>query len=372
MSERSNTDLLTYCDWYTRQGTAGEMRNRCDVELQHNLQFNNRHSLIWGGSFLSTGDKITPDEVPVSPERRRDNVVSGFAQYEVAVVPEHLRILGGTKIEHNGYSGFENQPQVRAVWTPNKLHTVWGSASLAVRTPARYESDLSLIELAGTVNGVPLYVEVDGNPNLQSERLKAYEAGYRYQLSPAVSFDLALFYNDYDNLITPTAGVPSPNDALLHSTFLNTGRAQTHGAELSVKWKPLRHWVLSPGVTELRGSPIAAQATPRHLFNVQSRVDLPHRLEFDSGLYHYNALPFQANLDNSLPPQAVPAFYRVDVGLAWHATPQWTFAVWGRNLQSEKHVENLDSILVGPAGEVPRSVSFKVLWQSRPENAKSK
>jgi iron complex outermembrane recepter protein len=372
ISERSNTDLLAYCSWYTREGTAGESRNICDLELQHSYRFNPRHSLIWGGSFLSTGDKITPDEVPVSPERRRDNLVSGFAQYEVVVVPEHLRILGGTKIEHNGYSGFEYQPQVRAVWTPNKRHTVWVSASRAVRTPARYESDLSLIEPAGTVNGVPLYVEVDGNPNLQSERLKAYEAGYRYQLSPAASFDLALFYNDYDNLITATAAVPSSNDALLHSTFLNTGRAQTHGAELSVKWKPLRHWVLSPGVTELRGSAIAAQATPRHLFNAQSRVDLPHRLEFDSGLYHYSALPFQANLDNALPPQAVPAFYRLDVGLAWHATRQWTFAVWGRNLQSEKHVENLDSILLGPAGEVPRSVSFKLVWQSRSENAKSK
>jgi len=372
ISERSNADLLAYCSWYTREGTAGEARNTCDVEVQHSYRFAPRHSLIWGGSFLSTGDRVTPDQVPVVPERRRNNVVSGFAQYEFVIIPDHLRILGGTKIEHNDYSGFENQPQVRGVWTPNKLHTVWGSASRAVRTPTRYESDLRLTEPAGIPGGGPLYVAVRGNPVLQSENVDAYEAGYRYQPNQAVSLDLALFYNDYDKLITATPPVTSSTDSLLHSTFLNNARGQTHGAELSAKWKVLSHWVLSAGVTELRGSPIAALANPRHLFNVQSRVDLPHRLEFDSGLYHYSAVPFQANLDNALPDQDVPAFNRVDVGLAWHATPQWTFAVWGRNLQSDKHVETLDSILVGAAGEVPRSVSFKLVWQSRPENAKSK
>jgi iron complex outermembrane recepter protein len=373
ISERSNIEVMSYCDWYARQGTAGEMRNRCDLEFQHSREFSKRHSLIWGGSFLSTGDKVTPDEIPVVPERRRNNVLSGFAQYEFVIVPDRLRILGGSKIEHNDYSGFENQPQVRAVWTPNPHHTVWSSASRAVRTPTRYESDLRLVQLAGVSNGVPFYLEVDGNPRLQSENVDAYEAGYRYQPKLGVSFDLALFYNDYGNLIATTPAAPlSSNDPLLHSTFLNTAHAQTHGAELSLRWKPLRHWELSPGVTELRGTPLAAQANPRHLFNVQSRVDLTRRLEFDSGLYYYSEVPLQANLDNALPNQEVPAFTRVDVGLAWHATSQWTLAVWGRNLQSDKHVESLDSILLGPAGEVPRSVVFKLLWQSKSENAKSK
>ncbi len=93
ISGRSTTELLTYCDWYTREGTAGEMRNRCDVEFQHTHEFNARNSLIWGASFLSTGDKVTrTSSRPVVPQRRRDNVVSGFAQYEFVVVPDHLRL----------------------------------------------------------------------------------------------------------------------------------------------------------------------------------------------------------------------------------------------------------------------------------------
>jgi iron complex outermembrane recepter protein len=370
ISDRSTIELLTYCDWYSREGTAGEMRNRCDIEFQNTHEFNARNSLIWGASFLSTGDNITPEEVPVVPERRRANVASGFAQYEFVFVPDHLKVVIGSKIEHNDYSGFEYQPQVRAVWTLNKVHTIWTSVARAVRSPARDESDLQLIVPSGVSNGVPFYVEVVGNPALESEHSKAYELGYRYQPVPTLSFDLALYYNDYSNLITEPLAHPVANSPLFQTTFVNAGRAQTHGAELSVKWRPVRHWTLSPGVTELRGSPNAAAVNPRHQFNVQSRVDLPRNLELDSGLYHYSAVPVQASLAFGVPAAGVSALNRVDVGMSWHATSQWTFAVWGRNLQSEQHVESLPSILVGPAGEVPRSFVFKVAWQQKAEIAR--
>ncbi len=367
VSDRSSTELLTYCDWYTREGTAGEMRNRCDIEFQHTHEFNVRNSLVWGVAFLSTGDKVTPEQVPVVPERRRDNVVSGFAQYEFLVFPDHLKVVVGSKVEHNDYSGFEYQPQARAVWTPNKLHTVWTSVARAVRSPARDESNLQLVVPAGTSNGIPFYVEVLGNPALQSEHLRAYELGYRYQPIPVLSFDLALYYNDYSNLITEPLAHPVANSPLLQTTFVNEGRAQTHGAELSVKWRLIRNWTLSPGITELRGSPNAAAVSPRHEFNVQSRVDLPHKLEFDCGLYHYSALPVQASQAFGIAAAGVSTLNRVDVGAAWHATSQWTFAIWGRNLQSAQHVESLPSILVGSAGEVPRSFVMKVTWQQKAE-----
>jgi len=369
ISDRSNFELLTYCDWYTREGTAGEERNRCDVEFQHSHEFNKKNSLIWGGSFLSTADHVTPENVALVPDRRRVNDISGFAQYEYTVVPDRLRILAGSKIEHSGYSGFEYQPQLRVAWTPNKLNTIWASVARVVGSPTRVDNDLRIVVPGGVSNGVPFNVEVLGNSDLQSEHLKAYELGYRYQQASTLSFDLALFYNDYSNLIINTPPKFGPSSPLPLVTSTNGGRAQTHGAELSVKWRPVRRWTLSPSVTELRGSANAALANPRHQFNVQSRVDLPHRLEFDSGMYYYSALPIQVSQSFQVAAAGVSAFDRVDIGLAWHATAQWTFSVWGRNLQSRQHVESLPSILVGPAGEVPRSVSFKVMWQQKVESA---
>ncbi len=373
ISDRSSTETTSYCDWYARFGAPGEMRNTCDLEFQHSHAFNDRHSLIWGGSFFSTGDDLSPDAAPYSPERRRNNVVSGFAQYEVVIVPNRLRVLGGSKVEHNGYTGVEYQPQVRAVWTPNRSHAVWASASRGVRIPSRNNSDLRLLAPAGAANGIPVFLAVTGNPNLESERLKAYELGYRYQPHPVLSFDLATYYNDYRDLIVTRQAVPEflPDRIILHTPFINGPAAQSHGAELSAKWRPWSRLSISTGITELRGSRDAIQASPQHIFNVQSRVDLPHRVELDAALYHYGEVP-PGSASPTAPLQAIPTLNRVDLGTAWHVKPQWTLAVWGRNLQSDRHRETRDTVFLDQAGDVPRSVVFKLLWQSKPESAGSK
>jgi len=369
ISSRSSTDLLAYCDWYTRTGVPAEMRNTCDIEFQHNYAFTSKQSLIWGGSFLSTSDDLTQDPAPYSPEKRRNSVVSGFAQYDVTIVPDRFRLLAGTKIEHNDYTGFEYQPQARAVWTPNKIYTLWASVSRAIRSPARNESNLQLLVPSGMSNGEPVFIDITGNPNLKSEHLKAYELGYRYQPSQAFSFRAAAYYNDYSNLIVTANPIAQfiPNALLLKTPYVNDGSAQTHGLELTVSWKPIERWTLSSAVTELRGSRRAAEASPRHLFNVQSRFNLSHNMELDSGLYHYGALPIQATVSAGSPPMGLPAFNRVDVGLSWQATSQWSLAVWGRNLQSAAHVESLATSFDGLGTEVPRSVSFKVMWQQKAE-----
>lgn len=368
ISDRSSTDLLAYCDWYTRTGVPAEMRNTCDAEFQDDYEYSKRQSLIWGGTLQTTGDNLSQDPAPYSPEQRRTSVVSGFAQYEFVLVPDRFRVLAGTKLEHNDYTGFEYQPQVRAVWTPNKIHTIWTGISRAIRSPSRNDSDLRLQLPIGESNGTPIIEDITGNPHLTSEHLKAYELGYRYQPAQSFSMDAAIYYNDYSNLIVQPVGVPeaTPNAIVLLSPFVNGPSAETHGLGLSARWSPLQYWMLSAGVAETRGSPDAAEANPRHIFNVQSRLNLPHHVEFDSGLYHYGALPVQP-APPGLGPQGLSAFNRVDVGLSWHASSQWTLAIWGRNLQSNMHVESLPTSLYGIGTEVPRSVSFKVMWQQKAE-----
>jgi iron complex outermembrane receptor protein len=374
LSDRSNTDLLAYCDWFTRQGNSAEMRNSCGLDFQHSYDFNRKHSLIWGGSFLSTGDDLDQDSIPLVPSRRRLNLVTGFAQYELEIVPERFRIIAGSKIERNYFSGFEYQPQMRAVWTPSKTQSVWGSVSRAVRTPVRSDHDVQFLVPVGNSGGLPVFLHYIGNPNLQSEHLRAYELGYRFHAASAVSFDLALYYNDYNNLIVQAPPVTQvlPTAIFLNALTINGPKAQTHGAELSAKWRPVAHWLLSAGVTELRGSANAAEANSHHLFNLQSRLDLSQKIEFDSALYHYSALPLQENpLNLQFPPRGNPNLNRVDIGVAWHINQQCTLAAWGRNLQSDNHVESLDSIVAGVADEVPRSVVLKFLWRSRSESSSS-
>ncbi len=121
-------------------------------------------------------------------------------QYGFALIPDRLRLIAGTKIEHNGYTGGEYQPQVRAVWTPRKQHAFWASISRALRVPSRGESDVVLQTIVPNVGpgGLPVLLEIYGSNDLHAERLHAYEAGYRYQTN-SFAFDLSTYYNAYSN-----------------------------------------------------------------------------------------------------------------------------------------------------------------------------
>ena len=368
ISDRSSTETFAYCDWYSREEFPEEKQNTCFLEFQHDFAFTARHSLIWGGSFQTTGDA----SVDLSPEYRRSNVESGFFQYEYVVVPDRLRVLAGSKFEGNPFSGIEYQPQARAAWTVNEANLLWGSLSRAVRDPSHYEVNLDTIMGVAPSPAGPITFLALGNPHLQSEHLKAYELGYRFQPGAAISLDLATYYNSYDNLIAfALVPIQPPLHVVtmaVNKTAATGGTAQTHGAEFSANWRPIRRWMISPTFTETRGSTNAMANIPRHLFGVQSRFDLARSVYFDAGLYHHSALAPAAGAVPGAPPvPGVPTFNRVDLGLSWRPRSQWTFGVWGRNLQSDKHVEFVNDFFGGTEGEIPRSLSLKFMWQSNPE-----
>ena len=102
---------------------------------------------------------------------------------------------------------------------------------------------------------------------------------------------------------------------------------------------------------------------PRHQANIQSRVDLPLRFEFDSALYYYDAHTISYPVGVTFVEHTTN---RVDVGLSWHPRPEWTLSVWGHNLQSAHHEE--DGSLYFETGQVRRTVVFKMSWQSAQEH----
>lgn len=91
---------------------------------------------------------------------------------------------------------------------------------------------------------------------------------------------------------------------------------------------------------------------------MQSRLDLTQHLNFDTAYYYYDAIP------HTLPPGN-----RVDVGLSSKPIHGFTFSVWGRNLQTDRHQEAAAFVL--PAGEIRRSVVFKLTWESDSDQGKS-
>jgi iron complex outermembrane recepter protein len=375
MSEASSIDLLGYCQWTKRDNlTAGGVQNTCDVEFQHNLAFGTRHSVNWGAAVETTGDLLVQNfTAQYTPRSRRTTTVSGFGQYEVQLIPDRLRLIVGSKFEHNSYTGFEAQPQIRAVWTPGQSHTVWGAVSRAISLPTRVQSagDIKLF----AAPPIPItYSAFVGSPDLNSEELRAYELGYRYQWKDTFSFDGAIYYNDYHRLIGAAPGMPIVNPVPLYVVIPvqvgNFGVGQTHGAELYLKFRPARRWVVSAGITELRGtSPTAVgnmNGLPRQWATVESRLDLVHTLEFDSALYYYDVTSAGMLVTGSAPTHS-----RLDLGISARPVRGLTLSIWGQDITS---AWNLESSIGAPGtaqiGAVRRSVAFKIAWQPNLEQRK--
>lgn len=363
-SERSSTEVLGFCDWTDRVAVVDtEYRNTCDVELQHNYAFSARQALTMGGGIMTTSNSwpmmFTTSFLPAS---WKDTTYSGFVQYDLSVVPDRLRVIAGSKFEHNDYTGFEYQPQIRAVWTPSPSNTLWAAYSRAVRIPAEIEEGLRDREFE--VNEAPpTFVTIEGHAGVKSEILHASELGYRYEWGQRFSVDAAIYYNSYSRLLglsAPGTGVvnPSPLYVDLPVNIYNVGSGETHGLELSLEYSPVRRWVLSTAMTELRGNSVASVEfpvvahNPRQQVNVQSRFDLTRYLNFDAAYYYYDAIR-----------GVLPTVNRVDAGVSTKSIRGFTYSLWGRNLQQDRHVDAIPQTLLG--GEIRRSVVFKVTWEPK-------
>jgi iron complex outermembrane receptor protein len=363
-NDDSDLNVLGYCDWTDRFSSAlTENRDTCDVEVQHRYSFTPRQTLTWGGSILTTEEiwnqTFTNRFVP---PYQRVTTYSAFLQYDVVLAPDNIRLIGGSKFEHNPYTGFEYQPQIRAVWTPYKPHTLWAAVSRAVRTPDRLDEDI--LDRNMQINPSPPppeFLLFTGNPAVKSEVLIASEVGYLYEWRQKFSVDATAFYNHYNRLIGASApGSPIVNPSPFFIDFpvqaTNEEGGQTHGLELFAKYTPLRRWTVSVGITELRGASPAGTAfpavanNPKHEVNARSKLDLTQFVNFDASYYYNNAIS-----------HLLPPLNRLDVGLSTRPIRGFSFSVWGKNLQQDRHKEAIPQLFLG--GDIRRSVVFKVIWE---------
>ena len=58
---------------------------------------------------------------------------------EIRLVPSRWTLTLGSKFEHNDYSGFNAQPNVRVLFSPSARQVLWSAASRALRVPSRVE-----------------------------------------------------------------------------------------------------------------------------------------------------------------------------------------------------------------------------------------
>jgi len=317
---------------------------------------------LWGAGYrLTSGDTASVPTIQFVPENRTDDVWSAFAQDEIRIVPSRWTLTLGSKFEHNDYSGFNSQPNVRLLFSPASKHVFWSAVSRALRVPSRVDSDLSLTAFFEPT--APTFFRVQGTKDFKPERLTAYETGYRTQPTEHLFFDLALFYNDYTRLFSlePGASFTEPSPAPSHQVlplFIENGlRARVHGGEIAGEWRPITAWRLNGSYSYLRMNLFEAPgsldtttegstegSSPRHMANLRSALDLPGNLGLDVTLRYAGRLPAKQ----------IDAYTEMDLLISRRLARGYEISLAGQNLLSSHHVE-----LGGGAGapiEVERGV----------------
>lgn len=367
-SESSSVTVQAYFDYLKQEQTGtGEDSDTYDLDLQHRFALGSRNNVTWGLGYREEDDDFHSGPFAAwTAASAHNHLFSSFVQDEISLVPDRLKLTLGSKLEHNDYTGFEVEPSGRLAWTPTEHQTVWTAVSRAVRTPA-WSDTHAAVNVFLAPGAPPELFTTRGITGLKSEDVVAYELGYRLEVTKHWSLDIAGFYNQYGNLITPTAGTPTfvpgpPAYVQVPFTYENTEAGHSYGVETSARWDVTDRWHLTASYSWMQMHLDVAStllgAVPQNQAQLRSSLDLPYHLELNGAISFVDEFtaPYGVGEMN------IPSYVRLDLGLIWHATKDLELGVWGQNLSEDHHVE-FASYKTSLVTEVPRAVVARVIWR---------
>jgi iron complex outermembrane recepter protein len=337
LSETSNFIVQTYFDRYWTNDAPGALADQLqtfDIDFQHQFTLGKQHEILWGIDYRNVNDHVINRTINVGllPTRKNLDLISGFVQDAISI-GEKTKFTVGTKILHNVYSGIEIQPSARLSFSVSPHDFVWAAISRAIRAPSRLDVDYYL----PTFPVPPESPSVAGGPDFTSEKLLAYEAGYRLQPGERSTFSIAGFYNVYRDLYSVEA-LPGT----LTYQIQNGSEGESWGGEFTGTYQILDPWRIKLGYTyinkDLRNKP-GRDFDPSYLGNdsrnqavLQSILNLPKGFQLDLTARYLDYLPA------TLATPEVPEYFTFDARIALQLK-YFEFSVVGQNLATEEHVE---------------------------------
>jgi iron complex outermembrane recepter protein len=351
-TENSQLSVQAYVDHTEREappdGAAFDL-DTYDLEIQQSFTIGSTHKIVWGAGQRFHDYKIeNVGALQFIPSQRTLDLGNVFAQDVISFGPS-LDLTVGLKLENSPYSGWTGMPDLRIAWSATDSGLLWAAASRAIRSPTPF--DVDVVELVGAT---PFLV---GNRDFQTEKVTAYEMGYRGRFGELMTVSLSGFYDQYDDLrtveITPVVFLPL--------SWGNRMKGETYGVEgwADIQIRPW--WRLSPGFRTLhKDLQFKAGASgllgveqagndPSWTAKLKSSMDLGEAVTFDAFLRYVSELP-DAQHD---------AYYELSARLAWDISESLQLSISGFNLLHERHTE-----YAPPIGEqIPRSVFVELRWR---------
>jgi iron complex outermembrane receptor protein len=321
-----------------------ESRNTFDIEFVHHFTLLQRQHISYGGG-LRFSPYLThkgQSEDTLSPASGDDHVHTAFGQDEVELGPQ-VTVTVGAKLQHNNFSGFDVQPSARVLWAVSKRQSLWGGVTRAVTTPSDLEENFLIVDQEAPNT----FLQVLGNKHFKSEDVIGYEAGYRIVRGDRFYLDLSSFWNQYSRLQSFSAltSSVSANNTYLTIQYQNQIAGHTTGFEFAPRISVASWWRVNSSYSFVSSTFSAngptsnisstgsvstyEKSTPRHGVFVESKMDLPLRIQFDQ-FYRYAS---------SLPAQKVKGYQTMDLRVSRPLGRDFKIQAVGQNLFQPHHAE---------------------------------
>ena len=359
-----------YFDHNVRRRLVGQedTSDTWDLALQHTFTAGERHKIVWGGGGRSIRYAVTNSfQINLPQPWGREELLNLFAQDEIALLPDRLRLTLGAKVERSSLVNGPNlQPDARLLWNVDAEQVLWAAVSRANRLP-------SLVEKTATVRATfvppvspspfPIVGVIDGNEGLRPERLTSYQVGYRNAVNANLTLDVTAFVHRYRDLILatggPTCGLAGSPPSYLECAmqFRNAGIGKAHGAEAVVDWRPFESlrvqtaWSVIDLDVPADTNGIAAR-TPNQQMSLRLSHDVSDKVQTDLIMRRVSGLGGRVD---------VPAYNTADARLAWRPERNLELSLTGRNLFDPRRVEFSDDPFF-TVGEVRRSFIVAARW----------
>ena len=312
-----------------------------DLDFQQTLALGERHSVVWGlGQRSHDYDITSTATLAFQPEHRNLQLTNVFAQDSIELGGQ-FTLVAGIKFEKNSFTDWSTLPDLRLSWAPNPHTLMWAAAARAIRAPTPFDVDVQEYS-----NGL---LFIAGDPAFRTEKVDAFELGYRSQPHDAMSWSLAVFYDEYDDLRTIE---PTPQ-AFLPLHWGNLMEGETYGFELWANWQVTRWWRLSPGYRSLEKRLSFSDGASELLGVEQAGNDPAQRALLKSSM-DFGRWSLDATLRyvGKLPSPENPSYTDLGARLAWRASDSLEIALSGINLLDATHAE----YALPTANEIRRSI----------------
>ncbi len=339
----SSTSHLNFQMYHSRLVAHGEdheldiEEEKFDMSLEHAFMLGERNRIVWGGNYRSV--EVNSDYL--RPETDHDDLLGFFVQDEIHL-RESLSLVAGVKYENNSFTGREFSPRGCLLFSPAPNHHLRLSVSRAYRTPSFAENSVWLTQPLPRPLPPLSLVAAEGNRRLHTEKMTAFELGYRTTLFNRVGLNVELYYNEIDNVVRDSM---SRYKLPFRITWDNTYNTIAKGTEIAVDIPVTPWWQLTANYTfqsvEEKRIDHDYKGSPRHKINIGSRFTFSGGWEFDVRAHFvdetkWSGLGMRDETDDYL---------RVDARIAKKMLgDRLVLALVGQNLTDRLHPETIDVI----------------------------